>query len=141
MRQFLSFSIFFLTLWTIPCLTFAQKANIIRESCDLALLLGDTVIVEGRYSMCMEYSGFSTIKNDSCSENMGMELSFQHIQQNSKLDKVIAEIRNYGCGATVKLVLQGVVFRDQPDGYGHAGSNQAKMVVTNVLKVGRVKTK
>lgn len=78
---------------------------------------------------------------DSCVSQCNIELDYSSVNTNKRLNDALSQIAKHGCGGSVALVLQGLLIRDRPNGYGHVGSNQVKMIVTEILKIGRVKYK
>ena len=130
MRNFhLAFII--LTIWIVGCQStkFIGQDMVLRKSCDLNERIGDTLIIEGIYSTCMEYSSFQTIKKDKCYEDYQMELELSGQSLNEDLVKKIYEM--YVCNASRRLVLKGTIEKNE-FGYGHLNSNNSRI---NVLKI------
>jgi hypothetical protein len=117
----------------------AQKYEQIRTSCELSDRIGDTLTIIGNYDRCMEYSGFQTIKKDSCSSNFQMELDLRKIPENQKLISNFKKLSKYGCGGHFNLTLTGTLRADEKTGYGHLGTNSVEFVVLEIQKIGRVK--
>ena len=101
--------------------------------------INDTIVVRGRYSRCMEYSGFSTLEKDSCSAKSSIELNWKGITDNAEFYKKINKINEYGCGGSMGMTLKGVLKKDKLRGYGHAGSSDMELVIVEIIDLKRVK--
>jgi hypothetical protein len=117
----------------------AQKIKPISSSCGLAGKAGDTLIVKGSFNRCMEYSGFQTIKRDSCSSDYQMELNLKNIPENKKLTDNFKKLSKYGCGGSFELTLKGIIIDQSEDGYGHLGSSDVEFLTLDVIRIGKVK--
>ncbi|NLR91388.1 hypothetical protein [Flammeovirga agarivorans] len=127
---------FVLTLVSIQ-LT-AQNFKKITTSCDLNYHEGDTLTIKGKFSSCMEYSSFETIKTDSCSSSFQMELNFNEISENQKLTSNFHKLSGR-CGGYFNLTLTGILKKESKNGYGHLGTNNTEFVVIAVEKIGNLK--
>ena len=114
-----------------------QNKIIITKSCDLNNVINDTITIRGVYYNCMEYSGFKTLKKDSCQENFDMDLNFNQIEFPKDLLEKIYKIE--GCTANINMTLNGILKNNNVNGYGHLGSNNSEIIVLNVLEVGKLR--
>jgi len=115
---------------------FMGQEMVIRKSCELNERLGDTLIVEGIFSTCVEYSSFQTIKKDSCFEDYQMELELSSKNLNQDLVKELYEM--YFCNEYRRLVVKGTIEKNQ-FGYGHLNSNNAKIIVIEIIEYDDIK--
>ena len=58
----------------------------------------------------MEYSGFKTLKKDSCQENFDMDLNFNQIEFPKDLLEKIYKIE--GCTANINMTLNGILKKE-----------------------------
>lgn len=115
--------------------TTSSANNIISKSCDINEVLNDTLIIEGVYSTCMEYSSFQTIKKDGCFEDYKMELNLSEEHIKKTILKKVYDM--YACNATRKMVVKGFV-RKEKEGYGHLGTNNAEITVIEVIRLDNI---
>ena len=116
--------------------TISSTNNVVSKSCDLNDLLNDTLIIDGIYSTCMEYSSFQTIKKDDCIEDYKMELNLSEEYIKKSILKNIYDM--YACNATRRMVVKGIV-RKEKGGYGHLGTNNAEITVVEVIRLDDIK--
>jgi hypothetical protein len=98
--------------------------------------LGETLIIEGIYSTCMEYSSFQTIKKDKCYDNYQMELELSGQSLDKDLVKGIYEM--YVCNASIRLIVKGTIEKNEY-GYGHLSLNNARINVLEIIKYDDIK--
>jgi len=110
---------------------FYENDTVLTKACELNNRINDTIIIKGVYSQCMEYSGFSAIKKDSCQENYYIYLNFDQITFPKDLLNKFYQIQ--GCNGTIKMTLKGILENDSEIGYGHLGSNNAELIVQKVI--------
>lgn len=111
-------------------------AHVIQKSCDLNDLQNDTVIIEGIYASCMEYSSFQTIKNDECYADFSMELELSREHINDATRRKIFDM--HGCNASRKMIVKGFL-RKGKGRFGHLGSNNAELTVFEILWMDEIK--
>jgi hypothetical protein len=117
--------------------TVENNPIIIKNSCDLLTKINDTVIINGKYCVCMEYQGFITIENDSCFKDLQMDMNFENVEFSRKF---MSELKKMdGCGQTLIMTVSGVVKKNKFKSYGHLGSNNAELLVYKILDYKKVK--
>lgn len=109
---------------------------IIRKSCDLNKKHGNTLIIEGIYTTCMEYSSFQTIKKDKCFNEYQMELELSGKSLNKDLINEIYKM--YACNASRRLILKGIIEKNK-FGYGHLNSNNSQINVLEIIEYDDIK--
>jgi hypothetical protein len=118
-------------------LNYYENQKVITKSCELNNRINDTIVIEGVYYQCMEYTGFRTLDKDSCQDQFDMNLNFQQIEFPKDLLNRFYEIQ--GCTGTIKITIKGTLKNDSEIGYGHLGSNNAELIVQKVIDFGKVK--
>jgi predicted transport protein len=128
-------SLFFLIGCNLSKTSISNETTI-SKSCEIEEKLNDTLIIDGVYSTCMEYSSFQTIKNDECYSDYKMELNISksHIKE-SVIKKVY---KMNGCNASRRMVLKGIIKNDKTN-YGHLGTNNAEIIVLEIIKLDEIK--
>lgn len=116
---------------------FYNKQKIITGSCELNNKINDTVIIKGIYSECVEYSSFRAIKKDSCTKHFSMSLNFDQIELPKRFYKTLSKLEF--CNQTIEMTLQGILKNNDPNGYGHLGTNNAELIVLKILDYGKIK--
>ncbi|MEO9531606.1 MAG: hypothetical protein ABJG68_16795 [Crocinitomicaceae bacterium] len=110
----------------------------INKSCLLNESIGDTIIISGIYSRCMEYQTFRTIKEDKCSDNFKMSLNWNKASNYEKYKSEFEKIQ--GCNQSMPIIVKGILEKEQAVKYGHLGTNDACFYVLDIIEFGAVKT-
>lgn len=121
---------------SFPPSRYMRQESVITKSCDLNKRLNDTLIIEGIYSSCMEYSFFQTMEEDQCSADYKMELELP----DEGLDEVLVNkiYAMQACNASRRLKVRGIVEKSQ-QGYGHLNSNNSRIGVLEILEYDPIK--
>lgn len=118
-------------------MTFYQNQKVIVHACEINNRINDTIVISGIYSNCMEYSSFSPIEKDSCYHQFDMDLNLNRVEFTSQLDKRFNEMQ--GCGVSMKMILKGILRKDNSTDYGHLGTNNSQLEVLEFVEYGKVK--
>jgi hypothetical protein len=116
--------------------TVITNENIITKSCALNGLLNDTIVIDGVYSTCMEYSSFQTIKKDDCFSEYKMELNLSEKHIKTSIRKKVYDM--VACNASRRMVVKGIVSKDKLN-YGHLGTNNAEITVIEIIRLDDIK--
>lgn len=133
MKKLVLLSIILSTIPLSSCGFLKNKAEeiIIRKSCDLNGRLGQTVIIEGFFSACMESKTFQLIKKDRCYDEYRIDLEFAGKEMDKTFFKELNEM--YICNEFRRLVVKGTIEKNGL-GYGHLGVNNTKMTVLEIIE-------
>tara|TARA_B100000767_G_C19266160_1_gene329308 strand:+ start:42 stop:449 length:408 start_codon:yes stop_codon:yes gene_type:complete len=121
-----------LMLGCVSTKTISYSDDVVSKSCTLNELLNDTLIIDGVYSTCMEYSSFQTIKKDDCFEDYKMELNLSEEHIKKSILKNVYDMN--ACNATRRMIVKGFV-RKEKEGYGHLGTNNAEITVIEFIRL------
>jgi hypothetical protein len=133
------FSILFTVIFILSCSTTKKKIKTntnIKNACDLKSKIDQLVIVEGVYSICMEYSSFRTIEKDKCHEGLKMELNMSNPNLDRNLVMLIREM--LVCNTSRNMTLRGILKKEK-EAYGHQETLTHEFVVTEVINCEKLK--
>lgn len=132
MKHIITYILIFILFQSCQTSSKLNSKNSIKSSCDLINHTNDTVIIDGIYTSCMEYSFFRTFKTNKCSDKLRMELNLSEVQIDKK---VLTEISTMiYCNASKRMLLKGVLRNNKP-GYGHLNTNNYEFIVVEIIKL------
>lgn len=108
------------------------------DFCDLAKFEGRLVYIKAAYSGVDEYWALNSIKG--CKNSLNVELDDRAGTPVPRRYQNLFDSAHVSYWNTFLIVeLNGVFDSRNPDGYGHLGSNKARLIVKDYLKVTLVK--
>ena len=132
MKHIITYILIFVFFQSCQTSSILNSKNSLKNSCDLINHINDTVIVDGIYISCMEYSSYRTLRTNKCSDKLRMELNLSEVQIDKK---VLAEISAMiYCNSSKRMLLKGVLRNNKP-GYGHLNTNNYEFIVFEIIKL------